>query len=162
MMGSGKSVTAKKLAELTGACFVDLDELISKRCGSPVREIFASQGEPFFRDQESAMLAEIARGSGQVVATGGGIILRPENVELMRKTGVVVYLDTSLGELWRRVKDKKDRPLLLGDDPRGRLAGLLDSRAALYEASSNFKVNTNGRLAFDVALEIQAKIGKKI
>ena len=110
MMGSGKSVTGKKLALLLKKKFVDLDEEIENRSGRTIRDIFEKEGEDYFRDLESRLLKKV-NPAGQVVATGGGVILRAENIAHMRVTGKIVYLATSLEDLWKRLAGKKDRPL---------------------------------------------------
>ena len=144
MMGSGKSVTGKRLAALLGTEFVDLDDRIKEKARLTIPEIFEQKGEAFFRGEETRILRETAAGDTLVVATGGGIILRPENVAWMHGQGKIIYLETSLEELWTRLKAKKDRPLLKGDDPRKNLERLLNERAELYEKACDFKVDTDG------------------
>ena len=154
MMGSGKSVTGKRLAPMLGSEFVDLDNWIEKRTGRPIREIFEKEGEPYFREQEAALLKEASGTGPRVVATGGGAVLRPENVERMRETGKVVYLEASLETLWKRVKEKNDRPLLKNGEPKQALARILGEREALYKTTCDFRVNTDGQKAERVAREI--------
>ena len=154
MMGSGKSVTGKKLAELTGLSFLDLDDEIEKKTGRSIADIFEKQGEPFFRREESALLAEISRTDRQVVATGGGVVLDPANVACMKKTGRVIYLESSGDTLWQRVREKKGRPLLGGADPKTRLFEILERRRSLYEKASGLRVQTDGQTAEVVAKKI--------
>ena len=154
MMGSGKSVTGKKLAALLGAGFVDLDEWIEDRTRRTIVDLFEKEGEDFFRAQETAVLKEAAASGPRVVATGGGSVLRAENVERMKKTGRVIYLETSPDVLWQRVKEKKDRPLLKHPNPREKLAQILAERGCLYERACDFRVGTDGRTAEAVAAEI--------
>ena len=161
MMGSGKSVTAKRLAPMLGFEFVDLDDWIEKRTGRPIREIFEKEGEPYFREQEAVLLKEAAGTASRVVATGGGAVLRPENVKRMRETGKVVYLQTSLETLWKRVKEKNDRPLLKNGDPEQALARILGEREALYKTACDFQVNTDGQKAGAVAKKIFDILGAK-
>ena len=160
MMGSGKSVTGKRLAAKLGCHFIDLDELIQTRTGKSIKTIFEKDGEPFFRDQESAALKEASNLSPRVIATGGGTILRTHNVEKMKATGKIVYLETSPDTLWERVKAKKDRPLLSGDSPRETLMSLYATRRPFYESLAHFKVNTDGKTAQAVADEIYAELMK--
>ncbi len=156
MMGSGKTVTARRLAALLGYEFSDLDDMIEKKSGSTIAQIFSEKGEPFFREEEATILKAVSLPSApsKVVATGGGIVLRPENVERMHSTGKVVFLKTSLETLWQRVKQNKERPLLAGNDPKQVLAKIFAERAALYEKASDFSVDTDGQKAESVARKI--------
>ena len=154
MMGSGKSVTGKKLAALLGAGFVDLDEWIQEKTRRRITDLFEKEGEDFFRAQESSVLKEAAGAGPRVVATGGGTILRSENVERMRSTGKIVYLEASPEVLWQRVKEKKDRPLLKSGDPRERLIQIFAERRSLYETACDFRVTTDGESPDAVAKKI--------
>jgi shikimate kinase len=154
MMGSGKSVTGKRLAVKLGCGFVDLDDLIEKKAGKSITQIFSEKGEPYFRDLEAQILKETSAEEMKVVATGGGAILRHANVELMRATGQVIFLEASPEILWERVKDKKDRPLSRGGKPQERLLEIYATRKPLYEGASHDKINTDGKTAGAVADEI--------
>jgi len=155
MMGSGKTVTGKALANLIDYVFVDLDAEIQAKEGRSIPEIFAGSGEPYFRDLESSVLGHFSKKGGQVIATGGGIVLREENVQLMKKTGKVVLLKASAESLWRRVQYSKDRPLLNKPDPFGTLRQILIDRESYYENACHFSVLTDGMIAEDVASEIR-------
>lgn len=155
MMGSGKSVTGKALAGLLDDAFVDLDAAIEAREGRSISEIFASSGEPYFREIETATLEYFSRQDRQVVATGGGIVMREDNVRRMRKTGKVVLLKATAESLWQRVRYAKDRPLLNKPDPFGALRQILSDRESFYENACHFSVLTDGKIADDVASEIQ-------
>ena len=161
MMGSGKSVTGKKLAEFMGLAFVDLDDRIEKKHGRTIADIFQNQGEAFFRREESLLLKEAAKAGRQVIATGGGVILDPSNVESMKKNGRVVYLETSGEMLWQRVREKKGRPLLNGGDPRASLFDILGKRRSLYEKAADCRVATDGQTAEAVARKILAALDVK-
>lgn len=154
MMGSGKTVTGKALAALLDYTFVDLDAEIQAREGRSIPEIFAGSGEPYFRDAESSVLEDFSKRSGQVIATGGGIVLREDNVRRMKATGKVALLKASAESLWQRVRYSKDRPLLNKPDPFGALRQILNDREALYEKACHFSVTTDGKIAEDVAAEI--------
>jgi shikimate kinase len=154
MMGSGKTVTGKALAERLGYAFVDLDAEIQAKEGRSIPEIFAGSGEPYFRGVESSVLEHFSKKTRQVIATGGGIVLREENVRRMQETGTVVRLDASAESLWQRVRYSKDRPLLDKPDPLGTLRQILSDRGAFYEKASHFSVQTDGKIAENVANEI--------
>lgn len=155
MMGSGKTATGKVLAGMLDYAFVDLDAEIQAKEGRTIPEIFASSGEPYFRDVESSVLEHFSRKKGQVIATGGGLVLREENVRCMKKTGQVVLLKASAESLWQRVRYSKDRPLLNKPDPFGTLQRILTDRESFYENACHFSVLTDGKIADDVASEIQ-------
>ena len=154
MMGSGKSVTGKRLAIKLGYGFVDLDELAQHKSGKSINEIFETAGEKVFRDLESQILKDTAASEMKVVATGGGTVLRYANVELMKVTGKIIYLETSPEMIWQRIGDKKDRPLLKGGKPKEKLLEIYAYRKPVYEGCSNKTVNTDGKTAGMVADEI--------
>ena len=155
MMGSGKTVTGRVLAGFLNYAFVDLDAEIQKKEGRSIPEIFAASGEACFRDIEASVLDLFSKKKHQVIATGGGIVLREENVQRMKMTGKVVLLQASAQSLWQRVRHSKERPLLNKPDPLGTLEQILNDRAGFYEKACHFSVLTDGKIADDVASEIQ-------
>jgi shikimate kinase len=161
MMGSGKTETGKVLADLLDYAFVDLDTKIRVKEGRPIPEIFAGSGEPYFRDVESSVLEHYSKQNGRVIATGGGIVLREENVRRMKETGKVVLLKASAESLWQRVRYSKERPLLNKPDPFGALQQILSDREIFYENACHFSVLTDSKIAEDVANEIQKMLRLK-
>ena len=132
MMGAGKSAVGRPLAEALGYRFVDADSAIEQVAGRPIAEIFASDGEAGFRSLETAVLSQIAGWHSLVVATGGGVVTRPENWGHMRQ-GVVIWLDAAPELLLSRLQaDPTPRPLLQVDAPAARVAALLQQRLPLY------------------------------
>lgn len=154
MMGSGKTATGRRLAFLLGCSFSDLDQLIEEKTGRTVVEIFAREGEAFFRDVEAEVLREVSGTGPRVIAAGGGTVLRADNVARMRQSGKIIFLEAALETLWERVKDKKDRPLLKGADPKKALEGIFLARKNFYEGASDLKVQTDGQSPEDVAKKI--------
>lgn len=132
-MGAGKSTVGTRLARLLGYRLVDLDQLIVERAGYPIKEIFANQGEAVFRDYEAAALQVLADRSHLVVATGGGIVGRPENWQWMRRLGPIVYLRVPWELLRQRISGDDERPLADESDGGERLRRLFESRIPLYE-----------------------------
>jgi len=155
MMGSGKTVTGKILADILNDEFVDLDAEIQKKEKRTIPEIFVGSGEPYFRDVESSVLEHFSKQTHQVIATGGGIVLREKNVQCMKKTGMIVLLKASAESLWQRVRYAKDRPLLNKPDPFGTLRQILNDRESFYENACHFSVLTDGKIADDIAREVQ-------
>lgn len=133
MMGAGKSQVGRLLAENLGYDFVDTDLLIVKRAGKSIPRIFSEDGEDAFRVLERAVIAELARRQSLVIATGGGALLDEANRRVLSALGHTVYLKASPRELYLRVKNDRNRPLLNVPDPQGELRRLLDARAPLYE-----------------------------
>ena len=132
MMGAGKSAIGRPLADALGYRFIDADSAIEQVAGKGIPEIFASEGETGFRALETAVLGQIAGWHSLVVATGGGVVTRPENWGHMQQ-GVVIWLDAGPELLLARLQgDPTPRPLLAGDDPAARLSELLAQRLPLY------------------------------
>ncbi|MFM7653720.1 MAG: shikimate kinase [Vulcanococcus sp.] len=153
MMGCGKSSAGQHLAGQLGYRFLDADSSIEAVAGRSIPEIFASDGEAGFRDLEAAVLNQIAGWHSLVVATGGGVVLRPENWGQMRQ-GVVVWLDAPEELLLQRLAaDPTPRPLMAADDPGARLRDLLAQRRPLY-AQADLHIVQDGRPAEQVAAQV--------
>lgn len=132
MMGAGKSAVGRPLAQSLGYRFLDADTALEETAGRSIPDIFAEAGEEGFRVLESAVLNELARWHSLVVATGGGVVTRPENWGHLRQ-GVVIWLDAPEAVLLERLQgDPTPRPLLADADPAGRLRDLLVARRPLY------------------------------
>lgn len=132
-MGTGKSAIGQALAARLGWTFVDMDTAIEQREGRTIGEIFAQDGEPRFRALEKAMAAELAAGDRQVISTGGGVVLDPDNVRRFRATGLCVCLEADEKTILRRVEQKTHRPLLEQGDKAARICALLRERKPLYD-----------------------------
>ncbi len=152
-MGAGKTSVGRVLAKKMGLDFIDLDEVIKKELGMAIPEIFSRFGEDFFRDEESKALRSVSQRKGQVIATGGGVVLREGNWEIMKNDGITIYLKASAGVLWSRVKSNTSRPLLQVENPFERLQELFSKRVSLYERA-DLMVNTENLSPADVAEKI--------
>jgi shikimate kinase len=133
--GSGKTTLGRELAISTGRQFIDLDDIIKQKDGRSVEEIFRSDGEAGFRDRETAAIREIKTQKGAVIACGGGVVLKRENVEILSSVGLIVYLDRPV-EMILATVDLSDRPLLREDPCR--LFQLQRERRHLYEEAADF------------------------
>jgi shikimate kinase len=140
--GSGKSTVGRQLARRLGLAFHDSDHEIELRIGCTIREFFEREGEPAFRDIEEQVIRELTEGGAGVLATGGGAVLRAENRQRLRESAHVVYLRSSPDELYRRLRQDRQRPLLQVADPLQRLRTLYDERDPLYRETCHFVIET--------------------
>lgn len=144
-MGAGKTTIGRRVAESLGLDFLDTDEEVERRTGTTISIIFEIEGEAGFRKREHQALSDLTARQGVVLATGGGAVLLPENRELLRSRGTVVYLRTSVAEQLRRTRNSTHRPLLQGDDPEQRLREMALAREPLYESVADLVVESPGR-----------------
>ena len=132
MMGVGKTAVGQEIARQLGVAFTDTDAEIERAATMSIPEIFARDGEAFFRDRESVVLRRLLEGPRGVISTGGGAWIQPQNRTLIRAAGIAVWLDATLETLWARVRQRPTRPLLLTENPRGTLETLLEARRPVY------------------------------
>ena len=132
-MGTGKTTIGKLLAEKTGYRFVDTDMLIEQQTGKTITEIFAIQGERVFRSLEDNLVKKLAAENGLVIATGGGLVLNPDNIKELSRTGQIFCLTATADDILQRVKQQGDtRPLLQEKDPLQKIKSLLQQRDHIY------------------------------
>lgn len=141
-MGSGKSSVGRLVASKLGHKFVDTDRLVTNTTGSTIADLFEKKGESYFRDRETEALRSLQGRSNLVVATGGGIITRKENIPLLQELGFVVWLQTNQEVLFERVSRTRKRPLLMTDNPRETISKLLVQRTPLYVAAAHHQIDT--------------------
>ena len=158
MMGSGKTTLGRALAQRLHVPFTDTDRVLVERTGVAVATIFEIEGEPGFRKRESAVLAELARGEEQVIATGGGSVLAADNRALMRSSGTVIYLRARIEHLWERTRHDSSRPLLATADPRATLEKLLEARDPLYREVAHIVVDTGSQSAGTLVARVVAAL----
>ena len=144
-MGSGKTSLGRRIAPALGLDFIDLDEELERRCGVEVAVIFEIEGEAGFRERERELLAEIAAGHGRLVATGGGSVLDPRNREVLRRSGLVVWLRTSVEQQLRRLERDRRRPLLAAPDRRERLTLMAEQRNPIYAEVADLVFESKNR-----------------
>ena len=148
MMGSGKTAIGTQLARRLDVPFLDSDAEIVAASNMTIAEIFARDGEAFFREKESQVIERLLKGRPGVLSTGGGAYLSARNREAIAERGIAVWLRAELGLLWNRVKHKNTRPLLLTDDPFATLAGLYAARVPEY-AKAELAVDADASYSID-------------
>lgn len=145
-MGAGKTTVGKLLARERQMQFVDTDERIEKEQGRSIPEIFSGEGEPYFRNLETALLRHMQEDTERcVISAGGGMPVREENRKLLRALGCVIYLSAAKETILERVKNDGSRPMLNGGDLKERVERLMREREALYRQAAHIEVRTDGR-----------------
>ena len=157
-MGTGKSTVASCLCREYGMEIVEMDELIAKRAGMSISDIFAQYGEEYFRDLETNLVLELQSQSNQVVSCGGGVVLRERNVEEMKKGGSIVLLTAEPEMILERVKDDDNRPLLRGNKNVAFISDMMEKRRPKYEAAADVVIHTDGKEVQEICREIMEKV----
>ena len=152
-MGTGKSSIGRRLAEVTRRPRFDTDQMIATRLGMSITKIFARLGEEEFRKQESAVLQNLDAGQLSIIVTGGGVVLRPENVTRLRELGTIVCPRSA--NLLERLGRRSHRPLLRGENRRELVETLLGEREPIYRGAADLVVDTSGLSHDQVAQSIQ-------
>jgi len=160
-MGTGKTAVGKHLGRLLGVPFVDSDAEIERAAGVDIPYIFDEEGEDGFRKREHQALVDLCAREPIVLATGGGAILRPENRQLLKESGVVVFLQTSVQQQLQRVGSGRGRPLLKGgrDGLQAKLEQLRETRDPLYRETADVIISTDGRRVPRVADLVLRELG---
>lgn len=153
-MGSGKTSIGQRLADMFELEFLDCDHELEDRTGASVSLIFDVEGEEGFRERETRMLEELSAREGVLIATGGGVILRERNRELLRERGLVVYLNTPVSWQLRRLRRDKSRPLLQTPDRKEKLMRLAEERNPLYAELADIEFPARNRSLDAVAKEL--------
>jgi len=157
-MGAGKSSVGRTLARITGLERFDTDEMVAARFGLSIAEIFETLGESKFRDAETEALRELLGKPQAIIVTGGGIVLREENVALLHELGTIIYLSADEETLFARISRRTTRPLLQTPNPRMTLKELLAARLSLYRGAADVEVDTSGLKHDEVARKILASL----
>ncbi|MEW5758601.1 MAG: shikimate kinase [Candidatus Omnitrophota bacterium] len=152
-MGTGKTAVAKMLSHKLSRPYLDLDEEIVKKEGCSINEIFEKGGETFFRKIEKQLVLEISEKNNLVVSCGGGVLLDKENVQTLKKSGIVICLNAPAEEIYERIKDDKSRPLLKVPNPLEKIKELLHIRKPYYELADH-AVDTTGLSVEDITGKI--------
>jgi shikimate kinase len=157
-MGTGKSVVGRLLAARLGYRFLDLDALIVEEAGMSINDIFASHGEPYFRQLESEAIGQLSAEDCLVVATGGGAIINPANRQRLHGLGLVVNLTAPVAVIQRRLLAENDRPLLNDDKSSEKIAGMLAEREVFY-ADADERIDTAEKSVEEIVEVIVSILG---
>lgn len=159
MMGVGKSSVGVRIAELTGRMWYDTDVVITDRHGR-ISDIFEFYGEAHFRSLETEVVRELSARDNLVISTGGGLVLKPENNEMLKKNGKIFFLRASFETLLKRVRADETRPLLKNTGKTAETLGtLLSERTPVYEHVADYIIETDGKSVEEVADEIVSFVG---
>lgn len=157
-MGSGKSTIARALQRELHMSLVEMDARIVQEQGMSINDIFAQYGEDHFRDIESKLILTLGEEGNTIVSCGGGVVVRPQNVEYMKKSGTIVFLTATPETIYERVKNSTDRPILNGHMNVEYIAELMEKRRALYEEAADIRIKTDGKNRNEICREIISKL----
>lgn len=157
-MGCGKSAIGKRLSFATKMPFYDMDTEIERREGMSIPEIFEKYGEAHFRNLETEFLRDF-RDEYCIIATGGGVAMRKENREIMRRTGLVFFLNAPFRDIWRRIATDKNRPIVQRST-KAELEQLYYERKPHYVKAGHIKVETERRSLLDITTYIVFQINR--
>lgn len=158
-MGSGKTTVGLKLSYRLRRAVIDTDKEIEKEEKRTISEIFATDGEGYFRDRETAYLKKLLENTtSQILSVGGGLPLREENRELLHRLGRVFYLCAGAETIYERVKHDTTRPLLQGDDPQSKIRTMLAERDKYYREAADVVIHVDGKDFEQILNEIEEHV----
>jgi len=160
MMGAGKTTVGKLLAQQLGKIFVDSDEEIQQRTGVTIPHIFDVEGEAGFRQREASVIQDLVLLDNIVLATGGGAVLNEKSRVALCCNGIVVYLKSTIHDLWQRTRHDRNRPLLQTADPHARLKNMYEQRDPLYAQMANLVMPTGKQSAQSLVLHLQQELNR--
>lgn len=152
-MGAGKTEVGRELSNILGWKVIDVDDEIVRERGTTINEIFERFGEHAFREIETEMIRRVSQNRNVIISTGGGAVLREENMSTLRKNGVIIFLAVTAETVLRRTSGNDERPLLKVEDPLERIRELLEFRRPYYE-KADIMIDTEGKTPRLIAEEI--------
>jgi len=152
-MGTGKTSVGILLSNMLNMKFIDTDDIIEQNCQERISEIFANKGEEHFRDLESKAIEKACLLNHYIISTGGGAVIREQNIQNLRNVGLLFHLDATPEVIFQRTAQQSQRPLLMVEDPLNRIRELLKQRAPFY-AQADYRIDTSGLTVEEVAKRI--------
>jgi shikimate kinase len=152
-MGTGKTSVGGLIANRMGWPFIDTDLVIVNKVRKSIPDIFRTKGEEYFRAIEHEVISDVTKRNSTVIATGGGAVLNPENMRMLRECGIVVALDAQLDTIWNRIKESNDRPLVFGKNSKSELEDLFLKRLHAYE-NAHLRIKVDNKKPQEIAEEI--------
>lgn len=160
-MGSGKTTVGIRLSYRMRRIFEDTDKLIEKKQKREIKEIFAAEGEGFFRELETETLLQLEQTvNNRVISVGGGTPVKEENRTILKRLGTVVYLRIRPDTVYERLKKDTTRPLLQGEDPKGKIYQLMESRKEAYESCADVILDVDELSIEEILNEITTRTGE--
>lgn len=153
-MGTGKSSVGKRLSSLMRMRYIDMDSVIERDNEKAITDIFAEEGEAVFRQLESELVEQVSQLYNFVISTGGGVVLKEENVAKLKENGILFCLTASPEEIYDRISHQTHRPLLQTPNPLERIRTMLDDRAPYY-AKADYTMDTTGRSFDEIVLHLK-------
>lgn len=160
LMGAGKTTIGRLLAKQLGKDFYDSDVEIERKTGVKIPLIFELEGEAGFRKRETTAIDELTKLDNIVLATGGGAVLLPENRQLLKSHGTVIYLRAKVNDLYQRTRNDRGRPLLRGANPKQKLEQLYLARDPIYTELADYIVDTGAQSANEITSYIEQLLSK--
>ena len=160
-MGTGKTSIGRRLSTQLRMRYVDTDDIIERDSGRSISDIFAEDGEPTFRELESEAVRKVSKLYNYVISTGGGVVLKEENMVELKRNGIIFCLTATAEEIYRRVQHQSHRPLLQTADPLMKISTMLEERHPYY-AKADYTVETTGRSFGEVMAYIKRVFTKSI
>ena len=158
MMGSGKTTIAKELSKLTNIELYEADDIFEKKYQMTIKKFFKNYGEEKFREKENEILKEIIKNENFIISTGGGVILNQKNREILFNENIkTIYLKTAPDTIFKRIKNNKERPLLLVKNPKEKIAEILNEREKYYN-KAHIIIETDNRKIKEIITEINEKL----
>ena len=159
-MGTGKTSVGRRLAEKLKLSYIDTDDVIEQDSEMIISDIFRQHGESYFRQLESDAIRKVSDLDNHVISTGGGVVIREDNLEMLKRNGMVFSLSATPEEIWKRVGHETHRPLLQAPRPLDKIQEMLAARAAFY-ARADWTIDTTGLSIEEVTDKIVEIFQKK-
>ncbi len=160
-MGSGKSSIGRRLADIFGYKFIDTDSLIETKTGKSIKKIFQTEGEQAFRQIEHSVVVEVSREKRAIISCGGGVVINQDNINALKKTGLIIYLKADVNSLFERAKKANTRPLLMVENPKEEFERIFSQRKKMYEEAADKVIEVGERSQEEIVAEIVHDLGVK-